>query len=182
MEAASKMMMEFSRKVKRRGAAQQAIESVLERVGYFNDVEVQNFLKSYNIEMASRSVNESMRLEYFCRVVSEMIYEEMKELQVAHNSWGSFQETLGEACSLYEFNQWVSSLKTHQSVMHAFIEFESLFAKLSEWDQRLVGVNKVLVFVNSINLKERKAIGIRLEDDDGANGLTEDWMKVEREC
>ena len=45
-----------------------------------------------------------------------------------------------------------------------------------------MGVNKVLVFVKSIDLKERKAIGIRLEDDNGGNGLTEDWMKVERVC
>ena len=85
-------------------------------------------------------------------------------------------------CKLYEFDQWVSSLKTHQSAMHAFVEFECRFAQLSERDQRLVGVEKVLMFVKSIDRKERKAIGIRLEDDDGANGLTEDWTKVERVC
>jgi hypothetical protein len=85
-------------------------------------------------------------------------------------------------CNLYEFDQWVSSLKTHQNVMHAFVEFKCRFAQLSEQDQRLAGVEKVLMFVKSIDRKERKAIGIRLEDDDGANGLTEDWTKVEREC
>ena len=47
--------------------------------------------------MDSRGVNEAMRLEYFFRVVVETIYEEMKELQDAHDSWGSFQETLREA-------------------------------------------------------------------------------------
>ena len=36
------------------------------------------------------------------------------------------------------------------------------------------------MFVKSIDLKERKAIGSRLEDDDGANGLTENWAYVER--
>ena len=85
-------------------------------------------------------------------------------------------------CKLYEFDQWLSSLKTHQSAMHAFVEFECRFAQLSERDQRLVGVEKVLMFVKSIDRKERNAIGIRLEDDDGANGLTEDWTKVERVC
>ena len=59
--------------------------------------------------------------------------------------------------------------------MHAFIEFESLFAQLSNLDQRLVGVDKVLMFVKSIDLKERKDIRIRLENDDGGNGLTKDW-------
>ena len=45
-----------------------------------------------------------------------------------------------------------------------------------------MGVNKVLVFVKSIDLKERKAIGIRLEDYDGANGLNENWAYIERVC
>ena len=47
--------------------------------------------------------------------------------------------------------------------MHAFVEFECCFAQLSEWDQGLVGVNKVLMFVRSINRKERMTIGIKLK-------------------
>ena len=45
-----------------------------------------------------------------------------------------------------------------------------------------MGVDKVLMFVRSIDRKERMAIGIKLEDKDGANGLTEDWAEVERVC
>ena len=85
-------------------------------------------------------------------------------------------------CNLYEFKQWVSSTKNHQSAMHAFVEFECCFAQLSKLDQRLVGDDKVLMFVKSINRSERNAIGIQLEDYDGANGLTKDWTKVERVC
>ena len=43
VEAISKMMMEFSRKGKRRDAAQQALEIVVKQIGYFNGVEMQNF-------------------------------------------------------------------------------------------------------------------------------------------
>ena len=39
--------------------------------------------------------------------------------------------------------------------LHSFVEFECFFAQLSEQDQRLVGVNKVLMFVKSIDQKER---------------------------
>ena len=70
MEAMSKMMMEFSRKGKRRDAAHQAVESMVEQVGYFNGIEVQKYLKAYNAEMGSRGVNEALRLEYFCQVVN----------------------------------------------------------------------------------------------------------------
>ena len=45
-----------------------------------------------------------------------------------------------------------------------------------------MGADKVLLFVASIDRAEREAIGIALEDDGIANGLTEDWSKVERVC
>ena len=45
-------------------------------------------------------------------------------------------------------------------------------------EQRLVGADKVLLFVRSIDHAEREVIGIELEEDDGVNGLTEDWSKV----
>ena len=40
----------------------------------------------------------------------------------------------------------------------------------------------MMLFVVSIDRAEREAIGIELEDDDVANGLTEDWSEVERVC
>ena len=45
-----------------------------------------------------------------------------------------------------------------------------------------MGADKVLLFVRSIDQAEREVIGIELEDDDVANGLTEDWSEVERVC
>ena len=90
-----------------------------------------NFSKSYNTEMDSRGVEEAMRLEYFCRVVAEPIFEEIKEIQKTHDSWVSFKEALRESYGyegpkgrgLYKLHGWVSSRKTHQSATHAFVEF-----------------------------------------------------------
>ena len=62
----------------------------------------------------------------------------------------------------------------------AFRKFQRRFARLPEWEQRLVGADKVLLFVRSIDRAEREAIGIELQEDDGANDLTEDWLEVER--
>ena len=45
-----------------------------------------------------------------------------------------------------------------------------------------MGADKLLLFVRSIDRAEREAIGIELEEDEGANGLTEDWSKVSRVC
>ena len=54
------------------------------------------------------------------------------------------------------------------------MEFERRFAQLPELEQRLVRVDNVLLFVKSIDLKERMANGIELEVDDRANVLTKD--------
>ena len=81
-----------------------------------------------------------------------------------------------------EFEQWVASAKIHQTATQAFLEFERHFAQLSKREKRLVGVDKVLMLVRSIDRKERMAIGIKLEDKDNANGLTVDWAEVERLC
>ena len=77
----------------------------------------------------------------------------------------------------------MSSVKTHQSATQSFPDFDSSFSQLSEQEQRLVGVDKFLLFVKSIYRRERVAIILKLlklEEDDGANGLTEDSTKVER--
>ena len=184
------IVMDAGQKKARRDAAQQAVERVVDRVGRFNGDEVPNFLRAYNAEMVEWGVDEATRQEYFCRVVAVSIHKEVTKLQQAHESWVSFQEALLEAYGYErpkgrgrcEFDHWVASAKAHQSAMQTFLEFERRYAQLSERDQRLVGVDKVLLFVKSINRKEREAIGVQLEDDDGANGLMEDWAQVRRVC
>ena len=180
-------MMEFLREGKRRNEAQQAVDRVVEQVSYFNGTEVQSFLEVYNGEMDSRGVDQAMRREYFFRVVAQPILKDVKKLLEAHDSWVTFEKALLEAYG-YErskgrdrrdFDQWVASAKTHQGATQAFLDFDRHFSKLSEREQRLVGVDKFLLFVKSIDRRERMDIGLKLEDDDSANGLIEDWRKVE---
>ena len=60
--------------------------------------------------------------------------------------------------------------------------FSTLGARTKIGGTGLVGLDKVLMFVRSIDRKERMTIGIKLEDNDSANGFTEDWAEVERVC
>ena len=156
----------------------------------FQCAEVHNFLEVYNGEMDSRGVDEAMRREYFFRVVAEPILKDVKKLLEAHDSWATFEKALLEEYG-YErskgrdrrdFDQWVASAKTHQGTMQAFLDFESHFSQISEREQRFVGVDKVLMFVKSIDRRERMAIGLKFEEDDSANGLIEDWSKVGSVC
>ena len=72
-----------------------------------------------------------MRLKYFCLVVAVRMHGELKELREAHNSWEAFEEAPLEAYGYipkgqdqHEFDQWVSSVKTHRGATNAFLEFE----------------------------------------------------------
>ena len=52
------------------------------------------FFKGLQCGDDKENVDEAMGLEYFCWVVAIRIYEEMKELQEAHDSWMSYEEAL----------------------------------------------------------------------------------------
>jgi hypothetical protein len=122
--------------------------------------------------MEAQVVDAVLRLEFFCRVVTPRIYAEVKELAEALYSWEAFGEALWQAYSepprsrnRRTFDQWVASAKTHQGAAKALQEFERRFAQLPEREQRLVGTDKIMLFVRSIDQAEREAIGIELEED-----------------
>ena len=76
-EMVAEVVLEFGRVVVRQEAAQPAIERVLERVGRFNGDKVPFYLEAYNAEMEMRSVNDALRLEFFCRVMAPRIRAEV---------------------------------------------------------------------------------------------------------
>ena len=145
---------EFGRATARREAAQRAVECVVERVGRFNGDDVPFYMQAYNEEMSARDVDEALRLEFFCRVAAPRVHAEVKELGEALISWEAFEEALwqkyGEppkSRNRRDFDQWVASAKTHCGAAKAFQEFGRRFARLPEREQRLVGADKVLLFI-----------------------------------
>ena len=145
------------------------------------------YMEAYNAEMEVQSVNEALRLEFFYRVATPRIHKEVKELGETHSSWETFEEALWRAYeepprsrNWRDFDQWVASAKTHRGANKAFLEFRRRFVRVLKREQRLVGMDKFLLFVRSIDHAKQEVIGIELEEEDGANGLTEDWLKVKR--
>ena len=99
---------------------------------------------------------------------------------------GAFKEALlyayggrPKSRGLCNFDQCITSGKTHRGATKAFQEFERRFTRVPKREQRLVGMDNVLLFIRLIDRVEREAIGIELEDNNRANGLTEHWSKVE---
>ena len=167
-----------------------AVARLVQRNGEFNGNDVSSYLRDYKAEMMRCRIPEGLQVIYFNRVATDELQERIHKIQQQNSTWGSFEEALREAYDYErwrgqdrrEFDEWVASEKTHRSATQSFLEFEHRFAQLSKREQRSMGVDKVLLFVRSIDRKERMDIGIELEDDDGENGLTEDWAEVERVC
>ena len=101
-EVMPRMVMYFVRQRERREEAQQAIESMVKKVGYFNENEVPKFLEAYNAKMMAREVEEAYGYEK------------------------------PEGQGRHKFNRWVASVKAPRSAMKAFQEFKHHFAQLSD--------------------------------------------------
>ena len=103
----------------------------------------------------------SVRLQVisFNRVSTDELQESIHGIRQQNPTWGSFEEALREAYDYErpkgwgrgEFEQWVASAKIHQRERQSFLEFERHFVQFLEHEQRFVGVDKVLIFVRSIN-------------------------------
>ena len=58
-------------------------------------------------------------------------------------------------------------------------EFEERFVRLSVLDLTILDTSRVLLFVKSVDERDREQVGLLLESDDG---LTADWAMVKTVC
>ena len=70
----------------------------------------------------------------------------------------------------------------HLSLSHTLNAFEYKFRQLSTRDGTLLQPNKVNLFLQVIDVRDRKDLGILLEDVDGVNGLVTDLKVVKQAC
>ncbi|KAH7306806.1 hypothetical protein KP509_22G031600 [Ceratopteris richardii] len=83
------------------------------------------------------------------------------ELQAAHGMWSGFKEGLLDALSL-------DDLSKRLSISQTLTSFEDKFEQLSIRDRTLFFPEKVMIF---LQVKDRKDLGLVLEDPEGVNGL-----------
>ena len=84
-----------------------------------------------------------------------------------------FEDEYVTSTSRHKFDKWVTSKNSCKNAIASFHELEHQLAPFSNQDRILLGLNKVLTFLKSINRDERMMLGILLEYVDGTNGLTE---------
>jgi hypothetical protein len=66
--------------------------------------------------------------------------------------------------------------------MSILAEFEERYNTLSTRDQTLFQPDKVMLFLQAVDIRDRKDLGLLLKDLEGANGLVKDWEQVKTAC
>ena len=67
---------------------------------------------------------------------------------------------------------------TGLKVVDVFSAFESWFGRLSARDQAILTPDKVIMFLRAVDVRDRKGLGVLLEDTTTESGLTETWENV----
>jgi hypothetical protein len=78
--------------------------------------------------------------------------------------------------------KWIEKKNKKMSASRVFDEFDQMFDRLPTKDQVLLEEDKSLYFLKAVDMKDRRELGILLEDDTQANGLVADWAAVKRAC
>ena len=78
-----------------------------------------------------------------------------------------------------DFMEWVESPGKGRNASVLLREFEERFARLSALDRTILDTSRVLLFVKSVDERDRDQVGSLLETEDG---LTADWAAVKRVC
>ena len=76
-----------------------------------------------------------------------------------------------------QFMEWVKKPEKRRNASVLLREFEERFAHLSALDQTVLDTSRVLLFVKSVDVRDREQVGLLLETDDE---LTADWVVVKR--
>ena len=63
-------------------------------------------------------------------------------------------------------------------VLDVFSAFKSRFGRLSARDQAILIPDKVIMFLCAVDIRDRKDLGVLLEDTITESGLTETWENV----
>ena len=75
--------------------------------------------------------------------------------------------------------EWVETPENGRNALVLLREFEERFVHLSALNRTIEDISRVLLFVKSVDARNREQVGLMLETDDG---LTADWAVVKRFC
>ena len=133
--------------------------------------------------MLIKNISEETKISAFNRVCTPTLQDRITDIQTRNPvAWTAFKDAVIDAFSLDDltkvtrrgFEDWVASPSKQLSVTQTMAVFEEKFGQLSVRDRALLISDKVMLFLQAVDVRDRKELGILLEDVNGMNGLIED--------
>ena len=103
------------------------------------------------------------------------IHSEVLEVRAESRTWEEFEGGLLEKYGLddalrlskRDFMEWVESPNKGRNASVILREFEEHFACLSALDRTILDTSRVLLFVKSVDERDKEQVGFLLETEDG---------------
>ena len=141
-------------------ALDRAIETIVGTIGRFGGKDATSYLEAYRAEMSG-------------------IHAELLEVRAESRTWEEFE---GQILVKYrlddvlrlskrDFMEWVETPEKGRNAPILLREFEERSTRLSALDRTILDTSRVLLFVKSMDMRDREQVGLLLETDDG---LTDD--------
>ena len=183
------MMMMFERMLQEQRSMSEiaaSVERLVQRNGQFNGKDVSRYLRDYKAEMLRCRISEGLQVTSFNRVATDGLQASIHGIQQQNPRWEAFEEALKATFAIEDsskatrrgFEDWVEAPDKGLKVVDVFSAFESRFGRLSARDQAILGPDKVIMFLRAVDIRDRKDLGVLLEDTTTESGLTETWGSV----
>ena len=188
-QQANNMMAMFERMLQEQRTMSEisaSVERLVQRNGQFNGKDVSRYLQDYKAEMLRCRASEGLQVTSFNRVATDGLQGSIHGLQQQNPTWEAFEEALKTTFAIEDsskatrrgFEDWVETSGKGLKVLEVFSTFESRFGRLSARDQTILAPDKVIMFLRAVDVRDRKDLGVLLEDTTTESGLTETWESV----
>ena len=131
-------------------------------------------------------ISEGLQVTSFNRMATDGLQASINGIRQPNPTWEAFEEALKTMFSIEDSSKatrrgledWVETPDKGMEVLDVFSAFESRFGTLSVRDQVIVIPDKVIMFLRVVDVRDRKDLGVILEDTTTKSGLTETWESV----
>ena len=183
------MMMLFERMLQEQRAMSEvssAVERLVHRHGQFNGRDVSRYLRDYKAEMLRCGISEGLQVLSFNRMAPDELQGSILETRQQYPTWAAFEGALKTTYAIEDsskatrrgFEDWVDIPEKGLKVLEIFAEFDKRFGRLSARDQTILAPDKVVMFLRSVDIRDRPGLGMLLEDATTESGLTNTWDVV----
>ena len=163
-----------------------AIDRLIQNNGQFDGRDVSHYMRDYKAEMVRCGVSEALRISTFSRIATDDLQEKIQELRKANTTWATFERAVLNAFAMDDstketrrgFEEWVDLPHKGMKVLDVLCEFESKFNRLSTRDQTVLQAEKVIMFLRAVDIRDRKDLGVLMENTTTDSGLVETWAEV----